>query len=107
MRSVNKVTGLGHRIVEALVESLGFRQIGVIQEEYAVSKDGMKMFGVLDLEPLLIHGMPIRHRHVIPRNGVSRPTGSPPACRPLARALRRFTQLRSDIACCRQRQCAP
>jgi hypothetical protein len=30
------------------VESLRFRQIGVIQEEYAVSKDGMKMFGVLD-----------------------------------------------------------
>jgi len=56
MRSVNKVTGLGHRIVEALVESLGFRQIGVIQEEYAVSKDGMKMFGVLDLEAILVPG---------------------------------------------------
>src|SRR6516165_1315528 len=56
MRSVNKVTGLGHRIVEALVESLGFRQIAVIQEEYAVSKDGMKMFGVLDLEALLVPG---------------------------------------------------
>jgi hypothetical protein len=27
-----------HQIVEALVESLSFRQIGVIQEEYAVSK---------------------------------------------------------------------
>ena len=35
-------------IVEALVETLGFRQIGVIREEYAVSSDGMKMFGVLD-----------------------------------------------------------
>jgi hypothetical protein len=35
-------------IVEALVETLGFRQIGVIREEYAVSRDGMKMFGVLD-----------------------------------------------------------
>jgi hypothetical protein len=45
-----------HQIVEALVESLSFRQIGVIQEEYAVSKDGMKMFGVLDLEALLIPG---------------------------------------------------
>jgi hypothetical protein len=32
------------------------RQIGVVQEEYAVSKDGMKMFGVLDLEALLIPG---------------------------------------------------
>jgi hypothetical protein len=31
-----------HQIVEALVESLSFRQIGVIQEEFAVAKDGMK-----------------------------------------------------------------
>lgn len=38
-----------HVIVEALVETLGFRQIGVIREEFAVSGDGMKMFGVLDL----------------------------------------------------------
>ena len=45
-----------HQIVEVLVESLSFRQIGVLQEEYAVSKDGMKMFGVLDLEPLLVPG---------------------------------------------------
>lgn len=39
-----------HEIVEALVETLGFRHIGVVNEEYAVSSDGMKMFGVLDLE---------------------------------------------------------
>jgi hypothetical protein len=39
-----------HEIVEALVETLGFRHIGVIEEEYAISADGMKMFGVLDLE---------------------------------------------------------
>ena len=37
-------------VVEALVETLSFRHIGVVTEEYAVSKDGMKMFGVLDLE---------------------------------------------------------
>src|ERR1041385_3143663 len=37
-------------IVEALVETLSFRHIGVVREEYAVSKDGMKMFGVLDLD---------------------------------------------------------
>ena len=37
-------------VVEALVETLGFRHIGVVAEEYAVSKDGMKMFGVLDLD---------------------------------------------------------
>ena len=39
-----------HEIVEALIETLGFRHIGVVEEEYAVSNDGMKMFGVLDLE---------------------------------------------------------
>ena len=39
-----------HEIVEALVETLGFRHVGVANEEYAVSADGMKMFGVLDLE---------------------------------------------------------
>jgi hypothetical protein len=36
--------------VNALIETLGFRHIGVHKEEYAVSKDGMKMFGVLDLD---------------------------------------------------------
>src|SRR5499427_3361070 len=39
-----------HIIVEALVETLSFRHIGVVNEEYAVSADGMKVFGVLDLE---------------------------------------------------------
>ena len=41
-------------VVEVLVETLSFRHIGVVTEEYAVSKDGMKMFGVLDLDT----GMP-------------------------------------------------
>jgi hypothetical protein len=39
-----------HEIVEALVETLSFRHICVVNEEFAVSHDGMKMFGVLDLE---------------------------------------------------------
>ena len=39
-----------HRIVEALIETLAFRHISVVRDEYAVSDDGMKMFGVLDLE---------------------------------------------------------
>ena len=39
-----------HEIVDSLVEALGFRYIGVVRDEYAVSSDGMKMFGVLDLE---------------------------------------------------------
>jgi hypothetical protein len=38
-----------HQIVEALVETLGYRQIGVVNEECAVSPDGMKMFEVFDL----------------------------------------------------------
>src|SRR5215470_11099335 len=39
-----------HEIVDAVVEALGFRYIGVVRDEYAVSPDGMRMFGVLDLE---------------------------------------------------------
>ena len=39
-----------HTIVEALIEALAFRHISVMRDEYAVSTDGMKMFGVLDLE---------------------------------------------------------
>jgi hypothetical protein len=39
-----------HQIVEALLETLGFRRIEVVRDEYAVSRDGMRMFGVLDLE---------------------------------------------------------
>jgi hypothetical protein len=39
-----------HEIVKVMIETLGFRHIGVVEEEYAVSHDGMKMFGVLDLE---------------------------------------------------------
>lgn len=37
-------------VVGALVETLSFRQISVVRDEYAVSADGMRMFGVLDLE---------------------------------------------------------
>ena len=33
----------------ALHDILSFRQIGVVREEYAVSSDGMKMFGVMGL----------------------------------------------------------
>src|SRR5437879_10187628 len=38
-----------HEIVQALIEALGFRHIGVVHDEYAVSPDGMKAFGVFDL----------------------------------------------------------
>jgi hypothetical protein len=39
-----------HEVVQALIETLGFRHIGVVQERYAVDKTGMKMFGVIDLD---------------------------------------------------------
>lgn len=39
-----------HEVVGALVETLSLRHISVVGDEYAVSRDGMKMFGVLDLE---------------------------------------------------------
>jgi len=38
------------QIVEALVETLGFRHINVVNDEYAVSPDGAKMFGLLELD---------------------------------------------------------
>ena len=37
-------------VVEALVETLGLRKIGVTAEEYAVAKDGMNMFGVMEID---------------------------------------------------------
>ena len=37
-------------VVDAIVETLGFRHIAVHKEEYAVDKTGNKLFGVLELE---------------------------------------------------------
>jgi hypothetical protein len=37
-------------VVQALIETLGFRHISVVKDEYAVSRDGMKMFGVMELD---------------------------------------------------------
>jgi hypothetical protein len=36
--------------VQCLVDTLSRRHIGVVGEEYVVSKDGLEMFGVIDLE---------------------------------------------------------
>ena len=42
---------VGHfEMVQGLIETLSFRHINVVRDEYAVSPDGMKMFGVLDLD---------------------------------------------------------
>ena len=38
-----------YEIVNVLEESLSFRHLSVVRDEYAVSADGMKMFGIMDL----------------------------------------------------------
>jgi|GEM_PF-119097 len=38
-----------YEIIEVLEEALSFRYLKVVKDEYAVSQDGMKMFGVMDL----------------------------------------------------------
>lgn len=38
-----------YEIVEVLEEALSFRYLKIVKDEYAVSQDGMKMFGVMDL----------------------------------------------------------
>lgn len=44
---------IAHRtLVDSILESLSFRHIAVVKEEYAVSSDGMKLFGCLDLETM-------------------------------------------------------
>src|ERR1041385_7302734 len=37
-------------VVNAIIESLGFRHIAVHRDQYAVSKDGNKMFGLMELD---------------------------------------------------------
>jgi hypothetical protein len=37
-------------VVNALIETLGFRHVSVVKEEYAVDKTGNKMFGVMELD---------------------------------------------------------
>jgi hypothetical protein len=51
-----------HEIVQALIETLSFRHIGVVKDEYGVSSNGMKMFGVLDLEAGF-EGLPLLNRN--------------------------------------------
>lgn len=38
------------RVVEALIETLGYRRLSVVADQYAVTPDGMRMFGVLALD---------------------------------------------------------
>ena len=39
-----------HEVVNAVIETLGFRHIAVHRDEYAVSDDGNKMFGLMELD---------------------------------------------------------
>ena len=39
-----------HLLANSLIETLSFRHINVVNDEYVVSPDGMKMFGLLQLE---------------------------------------------------------
>lgn len=39
-----------YQIVEVLEESLSYRFLKVVRDEYAISPDGMRMFGVMDLD---------------------------------------------------------
>ena len=45
-----------HEIVETLEEALSYRHLAVVRDEYAVSADGMKMFGVMDLNAEFTEG---------------------------------------------------
>lgn len=38
------------QLVNSVIETLSFRHINVVKDEYAVSPDGMKLFGVMELE---------------------------------------------------------
>jgi hypothetical protein len=37
-------------LVNSILEGLSFRHINIVKDEYAVSEDGMKLFGLLELE---------------------------------------------------------
>src|ERR1044071_5998537 len=39
-----------NQLVDSLLETLSFRHIQVVKDQYAVSVDGMKMFGLLELD---------------------------------------------------------
>jgi hypothetical protein len=55
-----------HEVIDALVETLGFRHIAPVREEYVVSRDGMKLFGIMELETTFAgcrFGIGIRNAH--------------------------------------------
>jgi hypothetical protein len=55
-----------HEVINALVDTLSLRHIAPVREEYAVSKDGMKMFGIMELET--VPRLPVPKLPVCPRH---------------------------------------
>ncbi len=39
-----------HELVNAIIDTLKFRHLNVVKDEYAVSFDGMKMFGLMEID---------------------------------------------------------
>lgn len=39
-----------HEIVQAVIETLGYRHLNVVREQYAATPDGNKMFGVMEID---------------------------------------------------------
>jgi hypothetical protein len=79
-----------HEIVQALVETLGFRHIGVVHDEYAVSPDGMKAVGVLDLATEMEgcrFSIGLRNSHDMAWSSSAAPT-SPPSSIPCGHPMR-------------------
>src|SRR5260370_16940938 len=73
-------------VVETLDETLSHPQISVVGEEFAVSKDNMEMFGVLDLDTTF-EGSPVAIKIRNPHNNHSQspctPTLHPSPCHAL------------------------
>jgi len=42
-----------HEIVQAVIETLGYRHLNVVREQYAATPDGNKMFGVMEIDVAL------------------------------------------------------
>ena len=45
-----------HEVINALIDTLSLRHIAPVREEYAVSQDGMKMFGIMELDQTFYGG---------------------------------------------------
>ncbi len=54
-------------VVQSLIETLGFRRLNVVSDQYAVTPDGMRMFGVLALDVEVLRHPPgdrlVRNSH--------------------------------------------